>query len=142
MSSEVRAATEAELGDYIGCLRTAFLGEREVTAEEVAWKAAHTDLRRTFCAFSDGALCGTARTFPTDLTVPGGQVEGLGDHRGDGAADAPSQGSPEGDDAGDARRRLEARRTGGDPDGVGVADLRQVRLRPGERARLVRDTRS
>ena len=75
MTYEVRAATEAELGDYIGCLRTAFLGEREVTSEEVAWKAAHTDLSRTFCAFSDGALCGTARTFPTDLTVPGGELK-------------------------------------------------------------------
>jgi len=74
MSTEVRAATEAELGDYIGCLKTAFLAEREVTAEEVSWKAAHTDLGRTFCAFSDGALCGTARTFPTDLTVPGGSL--------------------------------------------------------------------
>jgi predicted acetyltransferase len=74
MASEVRAATEAELGDYIGCLRTAFLGEREVTADEVAWKAAHTDLSRTFCAFSDGELCGTARTFPTDITVPGGEL--------------------------------------------------------------------
>ncbi|MGO9344211.1 MAG: GNAT family N-acetyltransferase [Acidimicrobiales bacterium] len=74
MVSEVRAVTEAELGDYIGCLRTAFLGEREVTAEEVEWKAAHTDLGRTFCAFSDGQLCGTARTFPTDMTVPRGEL--------------------------------------------------------------------
>jgi predicted acetyltransferase len=75
MTSEVRAVTEQELGDYIGCLRTAFLGEREVTAEEVAYKAAHTDLSRTFCAFSDGILCGTSRTFPTDLTIPGGELK-------------------------------------------------------------------
>ena len=68
-----------------------------------------------------------------------GEPEGIGDHRGDGAADAPSQGPPEVDDAGDAGGRLEKGRAGRDPDGVGMADLQQVRLRAGERAGLVRD---
>jgi predicted acetyltransferase len=74
VSSEIRNATKAELGDYIGCLHTAFLGEREVTNEEVEWRAARDDLTRTFCAFSGGELAGTSRTFPTSLTVPGGSV--------------------------------------------------------------------
>jgi predicted acetyltransferase len=75
MATQVRAVTAGELGEYLGCLRTAFLTDREVTVEEAAWKAAHMDLTRTFCAFVDGELCGTSRTFPTDLTVPGGELK-------------------------------------------------------------------
>lgn len=60
------------MGAYIGCLRTAFLGDREVTTEEAVWKAAHMDITRAFCPFADGNLSGTSRTFPTQLTVPGG----------------------------------------------------------------------
>jgi len=73
-SREVRAVTKDELGDYMGCLRTAFLGEREVTTDEVAWRAPRMDLSRTFCAFEENRLCGTARTFPAELTVPGGVI--------------------------------------------------------------------
>lgn len=75
MGSEVRAVAVGEIADYLGCIRTAFLTDREVTVEEAAWKAAHMDLERTFCAFSDGKLCGTSRTFPTDMTIPGGQLK-------------------------------------------------------------------
>jgi predicted acetyltransferase len=71
----VRAIKESEVGDYLGCLRTAFLGDREVTIEEADWRAKRMDLTRIHCAFSDGTLCGTARTFPTELTVPGGFVD-------------------------------------------------------------------
>jgi predicted acetyltransferase len=72
VAAVVRAIKESEVPDYLGCLRTAFLGDREVTIEEADWKAKRMDLSRTFCAFSDGELCGTARTFPVDITVPGG----------------------------------------------------------------------
>jgi predicted acetyltransferase len=75
MAVEIRHLKEAETAEYLGCLRTAFLTDREVTVEEASWKAARTELGRTFCAFVDGVLCGTARTFPTDLTVPGGFVK-------------------------------------------------------------------
>jgi predicted acetyltransferase len=75
MATEVRAVTAGEMGEYLGCIRTSFLTDREVTVEEAVWKAAHMDLERTFCAFVDGDLSGTARTFPTDLTVPGGQLK-------------------------------------------------------------------
>jgi len=74
VTSEVRQVTGAEMGDYLGCIRTGFLSDREVTVEEAEWKASRTDLSRTFCAFADGKLCGTSSTFPTDLTVPGGTV--------------------------------------------------------------------
>jgi predicted acetyltransferase len=72
MSHEIRNPREDELGAYIGCIRTAFLGDREVTTEEAVWKAAHMDITRAFCPFPDGNLSGTSRTFPTELTVPGG----------------------------------------------------------------------
>ena len=35
MTSQVRAVTAGELGEYLGCLRTAFLTDREVTVEEI-----------------------------------------------------------------------------------------------------------
>ena len=72
VSAQVRPVTEGELGDWIGSLITSFLGEREVTREQVAWNAQRMDLSRTFGAFSDGRVCGTSRTFPTKITVPGG----------------------------------------------------------------------
>jgi predicted acetyltransferase len=72
MAVEIRPLKDAETAEYLGCLRTAFLADREVTVEEAAWKAARMDLGRTFCAFVDGVLCGTSRTFPTEMTVPGG----------------------------------------------------------------------
>jgi predicted acetyltransferase len=75
MVLQIRAVTDKEVGEYLGCLRTAFLTDREVTIEEAAWKAAHMELGRTFCAFVNGELCGTSRTFATDLTVPGGQLK-------------------------------------------------------------------
>jgi predicted acetyltransferase len=71
----VRAINDSEVAEYLGCLRTAFLGDREVTTEEADWRAKRMDLARTHCVFSDRTLCGTARTFPTELTVPGGFVD-------------------------------------------------------------------
>ena len=70
----VRAVKESEVAEYLGCLRTAFLGEREVTQEEADWRAKRMDLSRTYCVFDHGHLCSTSRTFPVDLTVPGGFV--------------------------------------------------------------------
>ncbi len=75
MPGTVRAINESEVGEYLGCLRTAFLGDREVTTEEADWRAKRMDLTRTHCSFSGRTLCGTARTFPTELTVAGGFVD-------------------------------------------------------------------
>lgn len=75
MALEIRHLSEADTAEYLGCLRTAFLADREVSVEEAAWKVARMELGRTFCAYSDGVLCGTSRTFPTDLTVPGGYLK-------------------------------------------------------------------
>lgn len=78
MSSHVRSITEDEVAEYLGCLRTGFLGEREVTKEEADWYASRMDLSRVFAAFSDDALCGTSRTIPLELTVPGGSIHTAG----------------------------------------------------------------
>jgi predicted acetyltransferase len=59
----------------MGCLRTAFLGDREVTQEEADWRAKRLDLTRTYCAFEGDRLCGTSSTFPVELTIPGGFLD-------------------------------------------------------------------
>jgi predicted acetyltransferase len=71
---EARTITDDELYEYSLTLRTAFFGDREVTDEQVAWGRKWVDLTRTFAAFDDGHLCGTARSFATDLSMPGGET--------------------------------------------------------------------
>ena len=68
-----RLLEEDEVVDYLRCMRTAFFGDREPTEENAAWVVQHIQMDRTWAAFDDdGTLCGTTRSFPTDLTVPGG----------------------------------------------------------------------
>jgi predicted acetyltransferase len=71
---EARTITDDELRTYLLALRTAFFGEREVTDEQLAWAAKAVDRSRTFAAFDDGRLCGTARSFATDVSLPGGEA--------------------------------------------------------------------
>jgi predicted acetyltransferase len=70
----VRPATEDEFATWHQVVRTAMLGSTP-TAEQTAAYRSIADLQRTLAAFDDrGQLCGTARTFATELTVPGGVV--------------------------------------------------------------------
>ena len=69
---EVRTlSTDEELAGFLTCMRTAFLEGKDVTDEQVAWVRERYDLSRTWSAFEDGVLCGTAHTFATRLRLPG-----------------------------------------------------------------------
>lgn len=72
MTIEVRRIRDDELREFIGAVSAGFLEHVDVdkVTEEVRplW-----DLDRTWAAFEDGRMCGTFRTWATELTVPGGQ---------------------------------------------------------------------
>ena len=65
-------STDDELRDYFDSVTVAFLAKRETTDESLAWARRHYDLDRTWAAFDDGKLCGSARTFPSRVRLPGG----------------------------------------------------------------------
>ena len=71
MEMTVRPIHPDEIGQFIESLTTGFLERQNVTAiaEELQplW-----DLERTWGAFDGGAIRGTFRSWPTELTVPGG----------------------------------------------------------------------
>jgi predicted acetyltransferase len=67
-----RPITEDEVRPFVEVIRTTFMGDQDVSDEQVAWNLERMDLSRSIGAFLDGAICGTARSFPTELTVPGG----------------------------------------------------------------------
>jgi predicted acetyltransferase len=71
VSIEIRNAQPAEYGAFIDAVSTAFLDRPDVAkiAETAAtlWEPA-----RTWAAFDDGRVCGTFRSWATELTVPGG----------------------------------------------------------------------
>ncbi len=70
MTPEIRPIREDELPAFIDALSTGFLDRPDVAriAREIGeiW-----DLSRTRAAFDDGRICGTFRSWPTELTVPG-----------------------------------------------------------------------
>ena len=68
--------SDDDIRGYVRCMRTAFLGPvNDVGDDLVAWWRGRIEPDRTWSAFADdGTCCGTARTFPTTLTVPGGSV--------------------------------------------------------------------
>ena len=69
----VRTITDDELGAYINVVRTAFV-EGPASDEEIEARRPHTDLARALGAYDeDGRMCGAARAFGTQLTVPGRQ---------------------------------------------------------------------
>jgi predicted N-acetyltransferase YhbS len=70
----VRIIGPAEFPAYLRSARTAFLNDREPSDAQVQWSLGHTDLTRTFGAFADGGLRGGCRSFPVELTVPGGRT--------------------------------------------------------------------
>jgi predicted acetyltransferase len=72
MTVAVRPVQSQELSQYIETLSTAFFERPDVdkVADELRglW-----DLRRAWAAFDGERLCGTFRSFSTQLTVPGGR---------------------------------------------------------------------
>ena len=72
MSLEIRHVRDEELPAFIDSMSTGFLERPDIdkVATEVRpiW-----DLERTWAAFDDGTLCGTFRSWATELTVPGGE---------------------------------------------------------------------
>ena len=71
MTLEIRPVREDEVVPYIEALSTAFLDRPDVDlfAREIwpLWEGG-----RTWAAVVDGRICGTFRSWPTELTVPGG----------------------------------------------------------------------
>ena len=71
MTPEIRPVREDELPAYIDALSTGFLERPDVArvAREIwpLWQGS-----RSWAAIDDGRICGTFRSWPTELTVPGG----------------------------------------------------------------------
>lgn len=73
-SPTVRTITDDEFGDFINVVRRAFL-EPPASPEDIETRRSVFDLDRCLGAFdAERRLCGVARAFPTELTVPGGAV--------------------------------------------------------------------
>jgi predicted acetyltransferase len=71
MTIDIRPVREDELPGYIESLSTGFLDRPDV-ARAARELASVWDLERSLGAWQDGRVCGTFRSFPTELTVPGG----------------------------------------------------------------------
>jgi predicted acetyltransferase len=72
VSVEVRRIRDDELPAFIDTLTTGFM--ERVDADKVAAEMRPLwDLERTWAAFDDGRMCGTFRSWSTELTVPGGE---------------------------------------------------------------------
>jgi predicted acetyltransferase len=70
----VRTITDDEFADFINVVRTSFL-ESHATPEEIEARRTAFDLERCLGAFdAGGRMCGVARAFGCELTVPGGSV--------------------------------------------------------------------
>lgn len=68
---EIRRITVDEIPGFVDALSTAFLDRPDVdrVAAEVR---PHWDLDRTWAAFDGGRVCGTLRSWASEVTVPGG----------------------------------------------------------------------
>lgn len=73
-AATVRTIHPDEVGPWLGVVRTAMLG-RPPTPEVTAAYRDSLDVPRCLVAVDvDGRMCGTARAFATELTVPGGNL--------------------------------------------------------------------
>jgi predicted acetyltransferase len=72
MSITIRTIKDAELPAYLEALTTTFLTRIDIArlSEELG---RHWDLPRAWAAFDGDRVCGTFRTWASELTVPGGQ---------------------------------------------------------------------
>jgi predicted acetyltransferase len=73
MTIEVRPVRDEELGRYIDAMSTGFL-ERPDVDKVVEVVRELWDLERTLGAFDGDRVCGTFRSWPTELTVAGGAL--------------------------------------------------------------------
>ena len=71
MTIEIRNAQPAEFEAYIDAVSTGFL-ERPDVARVAEVVAALWEPERTWAAFDGGRICGTFRSWATEITVPGG----------------------------------------------------------------------
>ncbi len=71
MTPEIRPIREDELPDFVETSTIAFL-ERRDTAKVAEELKPLWDLERTWAAFDGERMCGTFRSWATELTVPGG----------------------------------------------------------------------
>ncbi|MFJ3963132.1 GNAT family N-acetyltransferase [Streptomyces sp. NPDC090036] len=74
MSADVRPIAESELPDWVRAVHTGFLTVSRVTDSDIAQRAKYSDFSRMQGAFDpDSGRCVAAlRSFPQELTVPGG----------------------------------------------------------------------
>ncbi|WP_405530516.1 GNAT family N-acetyltransferase [Streptomyces avidinii] len=74
MTADVRPIAESELPDWLRTVHTGFLTTSRVTDADIAQRAKYSDFSRMLGAFdSDSGRCVAAlRSFPQELTVPGG----------------------------------------------------------------------
>ena len=71
MAIEIRTARPEEYGGYIACLSAAFLERMDIDAVTRVVSASW-DPSRTWAAFDGDLICGTFRSWATEITVPGG----------------------------------------------------------------------
>ncbi len=71
MAVDIRPVRDDELPAYVDTLSTGFLERPDIEAI-VTQVRTHWDLSRTWAAVDDGRICGTFRSWRTELTVPGG----------------------------------------------------------------------
>ncbi|WP_314254159.1 GNAT family N-acetyltransferase [Streptomyces kutzneri] len=74
MSADVRPIAESELPDWVRAVHTGFLTASRVTEADITLRAKYSDFSRMQGAFDpDSGRCVAAlRSFPQELTVPGG----------------------------------------------------------------------
>ena len=66
-----KISTDEELASYLRGTMTAFLGPRVIGDADVAFVRERFDLDRTWAAFDGDVQCGSSRTFPSGLRLPG-----------------------------------------------------------------------
>jgi predicted acetyltransferase len=72
MSLDVRTVRDEELADFVDAASTAFLERPRELSKVVDFARSHWDLSRTWAAFDGGRVVACLRSFPTEVTVPGG----------------------------------------------------------------------
>jgi predicted acetyltransferase len=70
MTVDVRTVTEAEFPAWVAAMRAGFLGHAAEGEAEVRRVSAHLD--RTWGAFDGDRVVGTLRSWPCEITLPGG----------------------------------------------------------------------
>ena len=135
MTIEIRNVRTDEYADYVRAIGTGFLDrpDGDLVAEQVStlWEPG-----RTWAAFDGDLICGTFRSWATELTRPRRPgAAGVRGGRGHGAAHPSAAGHPDPTRRGRARGDPGSRRGGRAPVRLRVPDLRPVRLRAGLQGR-------